>query len=474
MPPARLTLVIDQGTHATRAFAFDQEGEVQASEFRRIALHRRSAEVIEQDPEEIISSVQEVVEALLANPLVQRLGIAQAGLATQRSSVVAWDGRSGQALSPVISWQDRRAAEWLSRFEPQGERIKEKTGLPLSPHYGASKLRWLLDNVSEIKRAKREERLAFGPLASFLLFQLLGERNLQVDHANAARTLLWNIETRDWDPWLLSLFGVPRAALPLCRPISYEYGLLTGTEIPLTVVNGDQNAAVYGLGEPRPDTAIINLGTGAFVLLPTVSGRVHHPTLLCGLTSSDALEGEYTIEGTVNGAGAALAWAAETWQIPDIGTKMDEWLARPGDPPLFINTVGGLGSPWWQAGLTPTVIGDGLPWQYAVAVAESILFLLQANLEAMAKVGLEAKRIRVSGGLALLDGLCQRLADLTGRAVYRPAETEATARGAAWLAAGRPANWPETRPGLLFEPQANPPLSARYRQFLAELSALIN
>lgn len=467
------TLVVDQGTHATRAFAFDEDGRIRASAYAPIALDRYSADKIEQDPAEILNSMHRVVGKVLADETVQRHGVARAGMATQRSSVVPWDRESGIALAPVLSWQDRRAAAWLAQFEGQAAAIKARNGLPLSPHYGASKLRWLLDNVVEVRAARQEGRLALGPLASFLLFHLVRDQPFVVDDANAARTQLTNIDTRDWDPWLLDLFGVPQKLLPACRPIESKYGVMEapgiGTEIPVTAVNGDQNAAVYSLGGPEPGTAIVNLGTGAFVLMPTGAQRVTHPGLLSGLASSDGHTGDYTIEGTVNGAGAALSWAAERWEIADIPEHLDEWLQRAAEPPIFLNAIGGLGSPFWRAGPEPAIIGDGAPWQAVVAVAESILFLLQANLNAMRSVGLAVERIQIGGGLARTDGLCQRLADLSGAVVYRPAETEATARGIAWLAAGRPSHWPQAEPGMTFDPRPNPGLVERYERFRQEM-----
>ncbi|MDX1414421.1 MAG: FGGY family carbohydrate kinase [Candidatus Promineifilaceae bacterium] len=470
----QLLLVIDQGTHATRALVFDAEGIVVTAARQPIALKRLSADRIEQDAQEIISSMHHVVGAVLAHQEVRRRGIAQAGLATQRSSVVAWDKESGAALAPLLSWQDRRADVWLSQFADREREIKERTGIPLSPHYGASKLRWLLENVSAVQGAQRAGRLALGPLASYLLFHLLRERPLLTDHANAGRTLLWNIDSGDWDPWLLALFDVPRELLPHCRPIIDDYGLLQAGDIALTAVNGDQNAAVYSLGQPEPGTAMINLGTGAFVLLPTGTKRVPHTRLLSGLAGSDARDREYTIEGTVNGAGAALKWAASTWQIKDINSQLPGWLDQIQDPPLFLNSIGGLGSPFWQPGPTPRIVGQGRPAQNAVAVAESILFLLQLNLEQIAAAGLAVNKIRISGGLANLDGLCRRLADLTGKQLYRPAQTEATARGAAWLAAGRPSHWPEEQPGVTFNPRPNEGLSERYHRFVAALASSLS
>ena len=464
-PNQPLTLVIDQGTLSTRALALNENGKILTLASCDVSLQRRGSELVEQDANEIIASVHEVVQTVLGNSRVRRLGVSCAGLATQRSSVVAWDKRTGEPLGPLLSWQDRRAAEWLSGFNPQADKIKEQTGLQLSPHYGASKLRWYLDHLPAAKQAMHEGSLAFGPLASFLLFHLLQDQPLLVDHANASRTQLWNLRSRDWDPWLLDLFGVPLETLPLCRPICHNYGSLRTTDIPMTAVNGDQTSAVYSLGRPRRDTAIVNIGTGAFILIPTGAEIIRQPALLSGLARSTKDGGEYIIEGTVNGAGAALDWAARKWNLPNITTHLSVWLSREDEPPLFVNTIGGLGSPWWQAGPSPTLLGDGEPWQRAVAVAESIVFMLQANLETMGETGLAVSKLQVSGGLARFDGLCQRLASLTQLPVYRPAETEATGRGIAWLAAGSPLRWPKPGRGRVFKPQTNYALDRRYRRF---------
>jgi len=464
-PNQPLTLVIDQGTFSTRALALNKAGKILTSASRNVTLKGHGTELVEQDANEIIASVREVVQTVLGNSRVRRLGVSCAGLATQRSSVVAWDKRTGEPLGPLLSWQDRRAAEWLSGFNVHADKIREQTGLQLSPHYGASKLRWYLDHLPAVKRAMHEGSLAFGPLASFLLFHLLQDQPLLVDHANASRTQLWNLQSRDWDPWLLDLFGVPLEALPLCRPICHNYGVLRTAAIPMTAVNGDQTAAIYSLGNPRPDTAIVNIGTGAFILIPTGAKIIRQPALLSGLARSTKDWGEYIIEGTVNGAGAALDWAAKQWDLPDISTHLSTGFSRQDEPPLFINTIGGLGSPWWQPGPPATLLGNGEPWQRAVAVAESILFMLQANLEAMGETGLAVTQLQVGGGLARFDGMCQRLATLTQLPVYRPAETEATCRGIAWLAAGFPRRWPKPGRGRVFKPKVNQALNRRYSRF---------
>ncbi len=156
----------------------------------------------------------------------------------------------------------------------------------------------------------------------------------------------------------------------------------------------------------------------------------------------------------------------ESVTVGQSAANLDAWLRQIDSPPIFLNSIGGLGSPFWRPGPEPVIVGEGNKRQKVTAVAESILFLLQANLDAMNEVGLNIQRLQISGGLANSDALCQRLADLTGKPVYRPQETEATARGAAWLAAGQPSHWPELEPGTQFEPETNPELRKRYGRFL--------
>jgi glycerol kinase len=303
---------------------------------------------------------------------------------------------------------------------------------------------------------------------------LLKERPLLVDPANAARTLLWNLATLNWDPRLTGLFGVPMECLPRCVASRHGYGTLEagGREIPLTLVNGDQSAALYAYGQPYPNTGYINLGTGAFVLRTLGQYPGHHPRLLTSVALHDGVEVTYVMEGTVNGAGSALAWIGQQLGLAHVEQQLAQWLARPEEPPLFLNGIAGLGSPFWQPEFTSRFVGEGEDWQKVVAVAESIVFLLQANLDEMKRLASPFEQLFVTGGLSAIDALCQRLADLSSLPVYRPAEHEATARGTAFVLARCPTDWPETEFGVWFKPGANDALRARYQRWRAAMPAL--
>jgi len=466
MPPEgaeNLFLALDQGGHASRALVFSARGEIRARGLRELSEYHPRADWVEQDPDEVVNSLIEVIREVEADLGSHSRDIVAAGLATQRSSIVCWDRISGAALSPVLSWQDRRAREWLQRFEPDREPVQKATGLVLSPHYGASKMRWCLDHLPDVEAAAANRRLVIGPLSSFLCFRLTEERTLAVDPANAARTLLWNVEDRVWDPRLLHLFGIPRHVLPDCVTTRFNYGRLTGGHRPtLSIVTGDQSAALFSRGRPETGQIYVNLGTGAFVLQPVVSLPVIRAPLLTSIVYHAGADTFFTREGTINGAGSALVWAQAKLGLGDVSERLDEWLADSEDPPLFLNGVGGLGSPFWIPDFDSRWIGEGNAMARVVAVAESIVFLIQSNLDKLMQESGEFRRQIVTGGLSRFDGLCQRLADLSQLDVARPSEHEATARGLAWLLSGMSSSWPGPDRDTTFRPQPNVGLSTRY------------
>jgi glycerol kinase len=471
-----LTLALDQGTHASRAAVFDRQGNPVALARQPVALHRPGRTQVEQSPDEILSTLLAAMDDVFARPETDAGRIKAAGLATQRSSILAWDRDTGTALSPVLSWQDTRTAAQLAALASRDPEIRQRTGLRLSPHYGAGKMRWLLDNNVDVARAHRQGKLVIGPLASYLLHHLLGGHGNQVDQANASRTLLWNLQSGDWDDALLALFTIPREILPDCRPIAAAYGKTRNGNIPVTAVNGDQTAALYAQGRPEEHVIRLNMGTGAFVLLPTGSRCRRHDSLLSGLSCSNSEAGEYYLEGTINGAGAAVHWLEKRFQLSGWQEQLPAWLHTITAPPVFLNTIGGLGAPWWRPGPEPVFLADTgtvtpAPAEALVAVIESIVFLVQANLELLCALDPEVRCIRISGGLAQADGLCRKLSDLSGLAVERAADVEATARGIAWLAAGRPQEWVAANGQQEFLPREDAALRRRYERFLGALSA---
>ena len=463
-----LILAIDQGTHASRALVVDETGRIHASGAVEIGMAHPQPGWAEQDGEEVVASILGAIAQALGPLGARKAEIRCAGLASQRSNVVCWDRVTGRALSPIFSWQDRRAHAWIASLEAaHGDAVHRKTGLYLSPHYGASKLRWALEHLPAVRAAHAAGTLAWGPMASFLVFRLVKERTLAAEPQCAARTQLWNLRTRDWDPELLALFGLPEGFLPDSVPTIHAWGTLetAGLSVPLTAVNGDQSAAVFAFGWPEEDCAYLNIGTSAFVQRALTRSPGHVPRQLTGIILADREVTVYMVEGNVNGAGTALAWLEEELGLANVTAQLPAWLERGGEVPLFLNGIAGLGGPFWKADFVSRFEGEGEPWQKAVAVVESMAFLLQANIDHMAAYVSAARRIRVSGGVSRLDGLCRRLAAVSGLPVHRREDPEASARGIAYLAAGRPALWNTAATDEVFAPAPDAALRTRYRRW---------
>jgi glycerol kinase len=470
MPESAHYLVLDQGSHASKAFVFGPDGEVVAAAEAPVATAHPRPAWVEHDPVQLLGSIRQAADEALAAAGWAAEAIVAAGLASQRSSVVCWDRETGAPLSPVISWQDRRNAEWLAGLGLAPGRVHALTGLVPSAHYGASKLRWCLDRLPEVARAAHDGRLCCGPLASFLLHRLLRERPCVADPANASRTLLWELARLDWSEEMLEAFGLQAGWLPRCVPSRHAFGTLEAGahHIPLTVATGDQSAALFARGAPRTDTLYANLGTGAFLQRTVGERPPEAPGLLRSIAWQEDGRQVAVLEGTVNGAGAALDWLAEQAGLPvaALTERAEDWLEAVSDPPLFLNCVGGLGSPYWRASCVSSFSAPADLAAQTAAVIESIAFLLRVNADAMALAAGPAGGaacVVVSGGLARLDGLCRRLADLLGLPVARPVAVEATARGLAWLLGGTPPA--DERAPDVFMPHSDAALQARFRRW---------
>lgn len=469
--PRALYLVLDQGSHAGRAQIYDGRGLCVAEASVACVTLRPAPDRAEHDAAALLAGLRQCLDEVARQLGAAVSRIVAAALITQRSSCLCWDRISGQALTPVLSWQDRRAQHWLQQFAGRAAWIHARTGLMLSAHYGASKLRWCLDHVASVQAAARTGTLACGPLAAFLLFHLLDEQPCCVDSGNAARTLLWNLRARDWDSELADLFGVPLSALPTCVANHYPFGTLRvgAHAVPLRLCHGDQPAALFADGPPSARQVYINVGTGAFVQWPSQDQPPAVPGMLCSLLCDDGTRQQYALEGTVNGAASALERVTHDLDLDpnDVTRRLPDWLANSSVPPLFLNGVAGLGSPFWRADFASRFVGTGSAAEQLVAVVESIVFLLQSNLLVMAAQLPAAETIIISGGLSQLDGLCQRLATLSRCRVHRPAATEASARGAAWLLAQSP-DWMSAQFDE-FAPGSPDGLPARYAQWCAAL-----
>ena len=465
-----LYLCLDQGGHASRAIVFDGKGRMHAQAFRRIDTLRRGDRV-EHDPEQLVKSLHLATEDAVTELGSSASRLVAAGLACQRSSIVCWERDSGIALSPVISWQDTRASDWLDDFMNEQDCVHAITGLVISPHYGVSKLRWCLDHLPAVREALDHGNLVAGPLASFLVSRLSDRSPLLADPANASRTLLYDRRTADWSEELLTLFDVPGECLPEAVPSRYDWGnlCLENLRLPITVVTGDQSAAFFAFGQPDAATIYANLGTGAFMQQPTGDPEPEPGRLLVSTVYRDQKTSSNVIEATVNGAGSAINKMATELNIGEDSVRENAgaWLRSFSAELVFINAIAGLGSPWWLPNVQSRFAGAdeaaASDTEKMAAVFESIAFLVAVNLEAMVTILGRPARILVTGGLGSVDPLLQRIANLAGVAVERAENIEATAKGLAYLLAGLPDSWPRAQVNTSFSPQTDADLLSRYQ-----------
>ena len=456
-------LSIDAGSRSVRAALFSTTGTC-LSYSQHLCTHQVDEHSVEQDPRAILAAIRLCMESLKWEGEVQA-----AGIVSQGASAVCYCRSDGRMLSPVISWQDRRGADYLTRLSLNAEQVHSRTGLPLSSHYGATKLRWCLEQLPQVDEAQREDDLAAGPLMSFLLHQLCSERPVAVDSVNASRTQLWNLHDQQWDPVLTEAFGVPTDVLPIGQNACSQFGTLdtSGRKIPVVFASRDQQAAIFSEGRPQTNTAYVNLGTGAFIqcLIPKPIGpqELLINRVLAGTETSASL---YTLEGTVHGAAGALPWIERRLGIAVVPELLQDALSHV--PPeekciYFVNGVMGMGSPYWRSELFGQ-FSDGLTAQEKLlAWLESIVFMLVENLNRMSP-WVAVDRFSLSGGFSNLSGLAQRMSDLSGLPCYVSANHEATLRGTAYLAAGQPDQWRTEGPGE-YLPVPNQELKHRYQQW---------
>ncbi|MGD9598050.1 MAG: FGGY family carbohydrate kinase [Steroidobacteraceae bacterium] len=442
--PPTSWLALDQGGQSSRAILYGDDGLELAEARVPVATRRAGDDRVEHDPEEIVASLVEAARQALAQRDAAPWPLA-AGLATQRSSIVCWHRESLEALSPVLSWQDRRGHAALAPLRAVAPQLRRLSGLPLSAHYGATKIRWCIEHLPAVRAAATRGALAAGPLATFIASRLTGF-TVPVDPANASRTQLWDVARGDWSAELLGLFAVERAWLPapgsttLDAPLTaLARGRDKAGDTRLAIVTGDQSAVPFAWGPPREDTLYLNLGTGAFLQRATGAQRPEPGALLGSVLYGDATRTLYSLEGTVNGAAGAIEWFAAAERL-DLDAAWARWeatdrAARAAPALLFLNGISGLGSPFWRSDFTSRFIGDGDVHARFAALVASIAYLVCENVGELRLAG-PIRRAIVTGGLARSNGLLQLIADTCGLPLSRPSQAEATARGLYGLLAG--------------------------------------
>lgn len=444
---AKYILAFDQGTTSSRAIVFDESGAVVSSAQREFTQHYPQPGWVEHDAMEIWQT-----QAVCASEAVTKAGlnhtdVAAIGITNQRETTVVWDRRTGKPVCHAVVWQDRRTAPMCDELRDKGlaDLFKQKTGLVIDAYFSGTKIKWILDHVEGARKKAEAGELAFGTVDTWLIWNLTGGQKHVTDPSNASRTLLFNINTGDWDDELLGILDVPRAVMPKVCSSSEIYGetvpSLLFAGIPIGGIAGDQQAALFGQMCVQPGMVKNTYGTGCFVLINTGDKPIASKNnLLATVAWKLGDKTTYALEGSVFIAGAVVQWLRDSLGIIKSSSDV-EALARQTEDNAgvyFVPAFVGLGAPHWDAYARGTITGltrgAGAP-HIARAALESIAYQSMDVVSAMtADSGIAIKELRVDGGATANNLLMQFQADILGVPVIRPQIAETTALGAAYLA----------------------------------------
>jgi len=443
----KYVLALDQGTTSSRAIVFGRDGRVVASAQREFEQILPAPGHVEHDPQAIWSSQLDVARQALASAKLTASDLVALGVTNQRETTILWERDSGRPVANAIVWQSRITNPMCDRLKAQGlaEVFRRKTGLLLDAYFSGTKIAHLLDTIPGLRgRAERGEVL-FGTVDSFLIWRLSGGQRHVTDFSNASRTLIFDISTLDWDDELLGILKIPRAMLPEVRPSSEVYGHSApewfGGPVPIAAAAGDQQAATFGQACFTPGEAKNTYGTGCFMLLNTGARQIASENHLL-TTIGWGIDGKvtYCLEGSVFVAGAAVQWLRDGLGLIRTSAEVEPLAASVCDAGgvLMVPAFVGLGAPYWDPYARGTIVGltrGTKAGHIARAALESMAFQTRDLLEAMRlDAGIDLSTLKVDGGASVNDALMQFQADLLGVTVRRPAVSETTALGAAYLA----------------------------------------
>ena len=450
-------LALDQGTSSSRSIVFERDGRIKAMAQRETRQIYPQPGWVEHDPAEIWATQLATAKEALAKAGITARGVAAIGITNQRETTVVWNRATGEPIHNAIVWQDRRAEPTCAALRERGleATFRRKTGLVIDAYFSGTKLKWILDHVAGARAAAQRGELAFGTVDSWLMWQLTNGRVHATDVTNAARTLLLNVHTNQWDDELLALLDIPREVLPEVRPSSHVFGHThaqwLGAEVAVGGVAGDQQSALFGQACFKAGLAKNTYGTGCFMLMHTgaqfltsTNGLITTAAAQLGTTSAAQPTPEFALEGSVFIGGAVVQWLRDGLQaikgsgevqtlaesVPDSGGVM------------FVPAFTGLGAPYWKADARGAIVGltrGSTVAHIARAALESIAFqsaalLLAMSRDAVAAGGAPVAELRVDGGACVNNLLMQFQADLLGIPVVRPQVIETTALGAVYLA----------------------------------------
>lgn len=477
-------MAIDQGTTSSRAVIFDCGGKIVSlaqKEFRQIYP---APGWVEHSPKDIMGSVMAVVAESLARAEISAEQIQAIGITNQRETTLVWDKKTGKPVCNAIVWQCRRTADYCEKLKRDGfaEKIYNKTGLVPDAYFSATKIKWILDNVPRARERAEKGELLFGTVDCFLMWQLSKGGIFATDYTNAARTMLFNIHTLQWDRELLTLLDIPESMLPEVKPSGSNFGFthksVFGAAVPICAAVGDQQSALFGQLCLNAGDVKNTYGTGCFLLMNTGDKAVKSGNGL--VTTLGACSGgrpPYVLEGSVFVGGAVVQWLRDGLKLIDCAEQTEEISRSVADNGgvYIVPAFTGLGAPYWDADARGTITGitRGTTSAHIVrACLESIAYQVNDIIESMRKdSGIKISRLAVDGGASANNFLMQFQADVSGCEISRPETVETTAYGAAYLAGLESRFWKDIdeirslkRGGTNFTPQ----MTAEQRAKLSE------
>ena len=442
----KFIVAIDQGTTSTRAILFNLSGLPIYSSQVEFTQYFPKDGWVEHNPNEIWNTTKKVLKDVINKSKKIRGKILTIGITNQRETTILWDKITGKPVYNAIVWQDRRTSDFCEKLRKRKKEtlIYNKTGLLIDPYFSATKVKWILDNVSKAKKLLKKKQLLFGTVDTFLLWKLTNKVDHATDATNASRTMLYNISTNKWDDQILNLLKIPKHILPAVKDCSADFGYtdpsITGRSYPITGMIGDQQSATVGQCCFDAGSLKSTYGTGAFVLLNTGNKKIFSKNRLL-TTIGYRLNGKttYALEGSIFIAGAGVQWLRDKIKIIKKASDTEKIVKtlKNNRGVYLVPAFTGLGAPYWDANSRGVLCGitrDTGPREIVRAVMESVAYQTHDLFEAMRNDGLRPKVVKVDGGMVKNNWFAQFLSDIVNVKVYRPKVNETTALGAAFMA----------------------------------------
>lgn len=444
---AKYVMALDSGTTSNRCILFNEKGEMCSVAQKEFTQYFPKPGWVEHDAGEIWSSQLGVAVEAMSKIGASAGDIAALGITNQRETTIVWDKETGEPVYHAIVWQCRRTSEYCDSLKAKGlvDTFRAKTGLVIDAYFSGTKLKWILDNVEGVRERAEKGELLFGTVETWLIWKLSKGRIHVTDYSNASRTMLFNINTLQWDDEILAELNIPKCMLPQAKPSSCVYGYTDpqffGGEIPMGGAAGDQQAALFGQTCFHPGEAKNTYGTGCFMLMNTGEKPVFSKN---GLVTTIAwgLDGKvnYALEGSIFVAGAAIQWLRDEMKLIDSSPDSEYMAKKVKDTNgcYVVPAFTGLGAPHWDQYARGTVVGltRGVNKYHLIrATLDSLCYQVNDVLQAMeADSGIELAALKVDGGASANNYLMQTQADIINAPVNRPLCVETTAMGAAYLA----------------------------------------